>query len=53
MGPHWEGFPVFVRPFLEGCYEVEEEAPPRLKITDLQHPETFHERLAAFLMKQH
>lgn len=49
----WDGFPLFVRPFLEGCYEGEEEAAPRLRITDLQHPESFHERLAAFLMKQH
>jgi hypothetical protein len=50
-GP-WDGIPIFARSFFEGCLEIEEETPPRLKISDLQNPENFHERLAAFLMKQ-
>ena len=29
------------------------EAPPMLTISDLPAPEKFHERLAAWLMKQH
>lgn len=47
----WEGIPLFARPILEGCWD--EEAPPRLEADDLQNPEHFHERLAAWLMKQH
>lgn len=49
----WEEAPIFARPFWETCFEADEETPPRLKATDLQHPEKFHLRLAAFLMKQH
>ncbi len=29
------------------------ESPPRLLASDLPEPERFHERLAAWLMKQH
>lgn len=29
------------------------EVPPRLTVNDLPAPEKFHERLAAWLMKQH
>jgi hypothetical protein len=40
--------------FLRGAFNDEDvELPPRLTSTDLSHPETFHERLAAWLMKQH
>lgn len=53
MNKRWEGTPIFVRPCFEGCFDTEEELLPRLKLTDLQDPETFHVRLAAFLMKQH
>ncbi len=31
----------------------ERERPPRLQASDLHEPEKFHERLAAWLMKQH
>ena len=51
--PRWEDTPIFARTFFEGCFEADEESSPRLKVTDLQHPESFHLRLAAFLMKQH
>lgn len=29
------------------------EGPPKLSVSDLPEPEKFHERLAAWLMKQH
>lgn len=40
--------------FLRGAFlDDEAELPPRLTHTDLSHPEAFHQRLAAWLMKQH
>ncbi|MBK8724537.1 MAG: hypothetical protein IPL96_00440 [Holophagaceae bacterium] len=40
--------------FLRGAFMEEEgELPPRLTPLDLSHPEFFHQRLAAWLMKQH
>jgi hypothetical protein len=45
-----ERMPIFLR----GAFNEEDaELPPRLTPTDLSHPEAFHERLAAWLMKQH
>jgi hypothetical protein len=45
-----ERLPIFLR----GAFNDEDaELPPRLTTTDLSHPESFHERLAAWLMKQH
>ena len=40
--------------FLRGAFFGDDaELPPRLTPTDLSHPEAFHQRLAAWLMKQH
>ncbi len=45
-----ERMPIFLR----GVFlDDEMELPPRLTPTDLSHPESFHQRLAAWLMKQH
>ncbi len=53
-GPgRWETIPLFARPILRGCWDEDPELPPRLLPEDLQHPEHFHQRLAAWLMKQH
>ncbi len=40
--------------FLRGAFlDDDTDLPPRLTRTDLSHPEAFHQRLAAWLMKQH
>ena len=40
--------------FLRGTFvDDETELPPRLTTLDLSDPDSFHERLAAWLMKQH